>query len=133
MKAVTSKMTRPLPHHAILEACDNSGAKKLKLFGVKTQKTTKKRMETAGIGDYCMASVVEGKPDIRKQVVQVVIVRQKKEFRRPDGTRISFSDNAAVVVKDEMGNPKGTLIKGPIPKEVSVRWPALAKLAKIIV
>ena len=70
---------------------------------------------------------------MRKTVVPAVIVRQKKEYRRPDGTRIKFEDNAAVVLKDDKGNPKGTLIKGPIAKEVVERWPAIAKIAKIVV
>ena len=78
-------------------------------------------------------SVIKGAPGIRKQVVPAVIVRQRKEFRRPDGTRIKFEDNAVVVCKDEKGNPKGTIIKGPIAREVAERWPAIGKLAKIMV
>jgi len=96
-------------------------------------KTRKGRISAAGVGDLVMASVKRGKPEMRKQVVFAVIVRQKKEYRRPDGTRIKFEDNAAVVCKDEKGNPKGTMIKGPIAKEVCERWPAIAKIASIIV
>ncbi|MBT5342362.1 50S ribosomal protein L14, partial [Candidatus Woesearchaeota archaeon] len=59
--------------------------------------------------------------------------RQKKEFRRADGTRVKFEDNAAVVLKDNKGNPKGTIFKGPIAKEAAERWPAVAKVASIIV
>ena len=62
-----------------------------------------------------------------------VIVRQRKEYKRPSGMRIKFEDNAVVVLKDEKGNPKGTLFKGPIAKEAAERWPAIAKLSKIIV
>ena len=62
-----------------------------------------------------------------------LFVRQKKEFRRPDGMRVKFEDNAAVVLKDEKGNPKGTLLKGPIPKEVCGRWPAIAKIASVVI
>mgnify|MGYP001577288294 FL=1 len=76
-----------------------------------------------------MASVVRGKPDIRKKVVYAVIVRQKKEFKRVNGLRVSFEDNAAVLLKDNKGNPKGTAIKGPIAKEVTIRWPAISKIA----
>ena len=61
------------------------------------------------------------------------VVRQKKEYRRPDGTRIKFEDNAAVVLKDEKGNPKGTMLKGAIAKEACDRWPGIAKLASIVV
>ena len=68
-----------------------------------------------------------------KVPIEEIIVRQKKEFRRADGTRIKFEDNAAVVLKDEKGNPKGTIFKGPIAKEVTERWPAVAKVASIVV
>lgn len=133
MKDVKSHTGRPLPHNARLVACDNSGAKILKITAVKGYKGRTGRMEAAGVGDVIFASVVEGKPDMRKQVVQAVIVRQKKEIRRPDGTRVKFEDNAAAVLKDDFGNPKGTMIKGPVAKEVSERWPAVAKLSTMIV
>jgi large subunit ribosomal protein L14 len=133
MKDVKSRVGRPLPHNARLISCDNSGAKILKIITVIGHKTRTGRYEAGGIGDVIVASVVEGKPDMRKQVVRAVIVRQKKEFRRPDGTRVKFEDNAAAVLKDEFGNPKGTMIKGPVAKEVAERWPAVAKIAAIIV
>ena len=96
-------------------------------------KTVKGRVPAAGVGDLLMASVRRGRPDMRKQVVFAVIVRQKKEYRRPDGTRIKFEDNAAVVLKDDKGNPKGTIFKGAIAKEVTERWPGIAKMASIVV
>jgi len=67
------------------------------------------------------------------RVFGAVIVRQKKEYRRVDGTRIKFEDNAAVVLKDDKGNPKGTRFKGAIAKEACERWPGIAKLARIVV
>ena len=70
---------------------------------------------------------------MRKQVVPAIVVRQKKEYRRKDGTRIKFADNAVIILKDEKGNPKGTIFKGPIAKEVADRWPAVAKVASIVV
>jgi large subunit ribosomal protein L14 len=70
---------------------------------------------------------------MRKQTAYAVLVRQRKEFRRPDGTRVKFEDNSAVVLKDDKGNPKGTTIKGPVAKESTVRWPGVAKIANIIV
>ena len=133
MKAVTSRMMRALNHGTWLDACDNSGAKILKIMTVNRHKTVKGRVPQAAVGDLIMASVKSGKPEMRKQTVLAVIVRQKKEWRRKDGVRISFEDNAAVVVKDKEGNPKGTIIKGPIAKEVADRWPLLAKNASMIV
>ncbi|MBI4441157.1 50S ribosomal protein L14 [Candidatus Woesearchaeota archaeon] len=133
MKDIKARITRGLPVGANIEACDNSGAKVIKIFSVFGQKTVKGRIQSAAIGDMVMAAVKKGKPDMRKQVVFAIIVRQKKEFRRRDGMRVGFEDNAAVVLKDEKGNPKGTLIKGPIAKEVAVRWPAVAKIARLMV
>lgn len=133
MKDIKSRITRGLPVGAYVETCDNSGAKVIKLFAVLDMKTVKGRIPSAALADMVMGSVKKGKPDMRKQVVHAIIVRQKKEFRRPDGMRVTFEDNAAVVLKDEKGNPKGTLIKGPIAKEVAIRWPAVAKIARLIV
>ena len=70
---------------------------------------------------------------MRKQVVSAIVVRQKKEFRRANGTRIKFEDNAVVVCKDEKGNPKGTIFKGPIAKEATERWSPISKVASIVV
>ncbi|MEE9525248.1 MAG: 50S ribosomal protein L14 [Candidatus Woesearchaeota archaeon] len=133
MKAVKARVTRGLPTGTLIKTCDNSGAKILKIFGVKCYKGVKGRMPAAGVGDLVVTSVKSGKPDIRKTVVYAVIVRQRKEYRRPDGTRIKFEDNAAVVLKDDKGNPKGTIFKGAIAKEACDRWPAISKLANIVV
>jgi len=133
MKAVNARLTRALPLGSLVESCDNSGAKILKVVSIKGLKTRKGRNPAACIGDMIMASVVKGRPDVRKQVVFAVIVRQKKEYRRLNGKRIKFEDNAAVVLKDDKGNPKGTLFKGAIAKEACERWPGISKLAKVIV
>ena len=133
MQAVKARITRALPVGTQLKTCDNSGAKVLKITSVKRHKTVKGRRSAAGIGDMVTASVKSGKPDMRKQVVFAVIVRQKKEYRRPDGTRIKFADNSAVVLKDDKGNPKGTIFKGAIAKEACERWPGIAKVASVIV
>jgi len=132
MKAISSSITRALPSQAQIITCDNSGAKVLKIIAVKGHKTVKGRMPAAGVGDLIFASVKKGKLEMRKTVVPAVIVRQKKEFRRADGTRVKFEDNAAVVLKDNKGNPKGTIFKGPIAKEAAERWPAVAKVANSI-
>ncbi len=132
MKAFKSKITKGLNSGARIPTCDNSGAKVIRLYGVKRSKTVKGRMPSAGVGDMIMASVKKGNPDMVKQSVMAVIVRQRKEYRRVDGTRIKFEDNAAVIVKDEKGNPKGTIFKGAIAKEACERWPGIAKVARII-
>ena len=133
MEAIKGRITRGIPIGSQVPTCDNSGAKLLRIFSVVGLKTTHRRRPAAGVGDLVMASVKKGKPEMRKQVVHAIIVRQRKEYRRSDGMRIKFSDNAAVVLKDEKGNPKGTIFKGPIAKEACTRWPAVAKVARIII
>ena len=133
MQALKSRVTRALPVYCKIETCDNSGAKLLKIFTVVGAKTVKGRIASAGVGDLIMATIKKGKPELRKTVVFAVIVRQKKEYRRPDGTRIKFEDNAAVVLKDDKGNPKGTIFKGAIAKEACERWPGISKIASIVV
>src|SRR3989344_4918481 len=133
MQAIKARITKAINVGSQVETCDNSGAKVIKVFTVMGSKTVKGRLSAAGVSDLVMASVRRGRPDMRKQVVYAVIVRQKKEYRRADGVRIKFEDNAAVVLKDDKGTPKGTIFKGPIAKEVCERWPSIAKVAKIIV
>ena len=133
MKALKSRITKTIVRGSKLEVCDNSGAKVIKIFTVVGCKTTKGKYPAAGVADLVMASVRRGRPDMRKQVVYAVIVRQKKEYKRSDGIRIKFEDNAAVILKDDKGNPKGTIFKGAIAKEVCERWPAIAKIASIVV
>jgi len=133
MQSHKAVVTRALNVGAYLETCDNSGAKIVKLFSVKGSKTVKGRIAAAGVGDLVQVAVKKGKTDVRKKVMFGVIVRQKKEYRRPDGMRIKFQDNSIVILKDDKGNPKGTIFKGPIAKEACDRWPPIAKIASIIV
>lgn len=133
MKALKARITKGLQLGSYVPTCDNSGAKVVKLVAVKGAKTRKGRIPSAGVGDLVQVAVKKGKPDMRKQVVFAIVVRQRKEYRRMDGMRIKFEDNAVVVLKDEKGNPKGTIFKGPIAKEACERWPAIAKVASIIV
>ena len=133
MKPIKATVTKGLNMGSYLETCDNSGAKLLKIVCVVGAKTVKGRFPAAGVGSLVQAAVKKGKPDMRKQVVFAVIVRQRKEYRRPNGVRIKFEDNAAVVLKDDKGNPKGTIFKGPIAKEACERWPGISKIASIII
>jgi len=133
MQAIKANMTKAINVGSLVETCDNSGAKVVKIFTVIGSRTTKGKLPAAGISDLVMVSVRRGRPDMRKQVFYAVLVRQKKEYRRADGMRINFEDNAVVVLKDDKGNPKGTIFKGAIAKEVCDRWPGIAKIASIVV
>ncbi|MBI2647679.1 uL14 family ribosomal protein [Candidatus Woesearchaeota archaeon] len=133
MQPLKSRITRAIPVGSKIETCDNSGAKIIKIFTVVGLKTVKGRISSCGVADLVMASVIRGRPDMRKQVTFAVMVRQKKEYKRADGARIKFEDNSAVVLKDDKGNPKGTIFKGAIAKEACERWPGIAKIASIVV
>lgn len=132
MQALKAKVTRALPTGARLDVIDNSGAKVVEIIAVIGYKGVRRRQPRAGVGDIVVASVKKGSVEMRKQKVHGIVVRQKKEFRRHDGTRIKFEDNA-IVITSEDGEPKGSDIKGPIAKEAAERWSKLASMASIIV
>lgn len=115
-----------------LEIADNSGAKSAQVIAVIGYKGRRRRLPRASVGDVVVVVVKEGTPDMRHQIFRAVIIRQRKPYRRKDGTWISFEDNAAVII-DEEGNPKGTLIKGPVAREAAKRFPNVAKIASQIV
>ncbi len=133
MKAVSAKVTRALNLGSKVIAADNSGARIVKIVGVKRSGSKKGRQVPAKIADWVKVSVKEGRPDVKGKVFDAVVVRVKKPYRRLTGERICFTDNAVVLLKDEKGNPKGTQIKGPIAREVQERWKEVAKIASIVV
>ncbi len=133
MKAVPAKMTRGLNLGSLVVAADNSGARIVKLVGVKTGKTRRGRQQHVKIGDWVKVSVRQGLLEMKGKVFDAVVIRQKKPYRRNTGERIAFVDNAVALLKDEKGNPKGTQIKGPVSRDVAVRWPQVAKIAQFIV
>ena len=111
----------------ILKIIDNSGAKIVRCFKV----LGGSRRRYAQIGDIVVASVrvAEPRKEIKKKaVVKALIVRQKKAFRRKDGSYIRFDENAAVIVNDKK-EPVGNRIFGPIPREI--REKGFAKVAAL--
>jgi len=111
---------------------DNSGAQILKIIQVHGIKTRLRQHPCACVGDLVSVTVKKGPIDLRRKVLHAVIVRQKKPYRRPDGTWIMFEDTAAVLVTPE-GDIKATEIRGPVAKEAAERWPRIANAASIIV
>ncbi|WP_027365222.1 50S ribosomal protein L14 [Desulfotruncus alcoholivorax] len=100
----------------MLRAADNTGARKL--MCIKVMGGALRRY--ASLGDIIIASVKEATPGgvVKKgDVVKAVVVRTKKEVRRPDGSYIKFDENAAVIIKDD-GTPRGTRIFGPVAREL---------------
>ncbi|MCX6780934.1 MAG: 50S ribosomal protein L14 [Candidatus Magasanikbacteria bacterium] len=106
-----------IQHRSMLMVADNTGAKKLYAFCVLGG--NKKRYAT--IGDLVVCSVKTAEPhgQVKKgDVVTAVIVRQRKETRRADGTYIRFDENAAVIIDKKTKEPKGSRIFGPVAREL---------------
>lgn len=116
---------------SILNVADNSGAKKVAVF--KVLGGSKRRY--AQIGDIVVASVKIAEPRKavkKKDIVRGVIVRQRNNFRRKDGSYVRFDDNAMVLLDGK--EPKGGRIFGPIPREIKERgFDTVASLAQEIV
>ena len=132
MKAISARGTRALNIGSHVVAADNSGARIVKITSVKHGKSKKGRQQYAKISDWVKVSVRQGKPELRGQVFDAVVIRQRMAYRRNTGERICFEDNAVALLKDEKGNPKGTQIKGPVAREVRERWPSVAKIAQFV-
>ncbi|MSS75237.1 50S ribosomal protein L14 [Candidatus Pacearchaeota archaeon] len=111
---------------------DNSGARIARITGVVHGKTKKGRQQYAKVGDWVKISVRAGKPEMKGILFDAVIIRQRMAYRRLTGERVMFEDNAVALLKDEKGNPKGTMIKGPVAREIHERWKEVAKLAPFV-
>ncbi|MBI2172673.1 MAG: 50S ribosomal protein L14 [Candidatus Aenigmarchaeota archaeon] len=132
MKAITSNIVKGIPLGSRLVCADNSGAKELELIAVKGYKGRLRRLPKAGVGDVIICSVKKGKEKIRKTVVYAVVVRQKKEYMRMDGSRVKFEDNAAILVNPKTFEPQGTEIRTVIAKEAVERFSAIGKIASVV-
>jgi large subunit ribosomal protein L14 len=117
---------------SVLNCADNTGARRLKIIQMVGYKGRKRRLPTVGVGDLVIVSCREGTPEMRKQLFNAVVVRQKRLYRRVDGTRVQFEDNAAVILTPE-GTLRGSDIKGPVAREAVDRWARLGNLARMVV
>jgi large subunit ribosomal protein L14 len=132
MKPISAKITKTLQAGSYLNCADNTGATLVQVIAVKGYKGVKSRSPRCGIGDWIVCAVKVGDSKIMHEVVQAIIIRQKKEYRRTNGMRVKFEDNAAVLI-NEKGEPRGTKIKGPIAKEVVERFSVIGKIATTVV
>ncbi len=110
---------------------DDSGAKELMCIRVLGGSMRR----YASIGDIIVASVKHATPGgvVKKgEVVKAVIVRTRKEIRRPDGSYIRFSENAAVIIKDDK-SPRGTRIFGPVARELRDNFMKIISLAPEVI
>jgi large subunit ribosomal protein L23e len=139
-----------LPVGAVINCADNTGAKNLFVISVKGFGSRLNRLPAACVGDmiickwfkqknlfilfqwlFYLATIKKGKPDLLKKVMPAVIIRQRKPFRRKDGTFIYFEDNAGVIVNNK-GELKGSAITGPVAKECADLWPRIAANAQSV-
>lgn len=100
-----------------ITVADNTGARELLVIHV--MGGSKKKY--GFVGDIVVATVKSATPDgsVKKSdVVRAVIVRTTKEYRRTDGSYIRFDDNAAVILADDLTNPRGTRVFGPVAREL---------------
>ena len=114
-----------------MTVADNTGAKMIQCITVLGHKPG----HIASIGDIITASVKTAIPRgtvKKKEVVRAVIVRQRAPFSRPDGSTIKFSENAVVII-DKDGNPRGTRVFGPIPRELREKFMKIISLAPEVV
>lgn len=105
-----------IQEYTILKVADNTGAKKIMCFRV----LGGTRRKYASIGDIIVCSVKDATPNgqLKKgDVTRAVVVRTKKAIRRKDGSYIRFDDNAAVII-DNVNEPSGTRIFGPVAREL---------------
>jgi large subunit ribosomal protein L14 len=116
---------------SIVGVADNTGAKKVGVFKV----LGGSRKRYAQLGDIVVVSVKEAEPRKsvkKKDVLRAVVVRQRKTYRRKDGTYIRFDDNAVVILDGT--EPKGGRIFGPIPREIKEKgYNTIASLADEVV
>eukprot|EP00922_Rhytidocystis_sp_ex-Travisia-forbesii_P000108 GHVS01000175.1.p1 GENE.GHVS01000175.1~~GHVS01000175.1.p1 ORF type:complete len:140 (+),score=12.97 GHVS01000175.1:49-468(+) len=126
------RVTLGLNVGAVINCCDNSGGKNLYIIAVKGTGSCLNRLPAASLGDMVLATVKKGKPDLRKKVMPAIVVRQRKAWRRHEGTFIYFEDNAGVIVNPK-GEMKGSAITGPIGKECAELWPKISAAAPAIV
>jgi len=120
-----------IQEQTILKVADNSGAKTVRCFRVLGG--TRKRY--ARIGDIIVASVQTAEPRKqvkKKEIVRALVVRQKKEIKRKDGSYVRFGENAVVLLEGK--NMRGTRVFGPIPREIKEKgYDNISSLAKELV
>ena len=134
MKAVKANVTRGIQVGTRVKVADNSGAKEIEIVAIRHWRGVRSRISKGGVGSIIIGAVKEGNPDIRHTLVPCVIIRQRKEYRRASGVRVKFEDNAAIVLKDvEKGEPKGTVIKGPVAREVVERFPLVTRISTMVI
>lgn len=114
-----------------LVVADNSGARSVRIFRLYGGSNRR----SSSIGDICLCAVKEAIPNgkVKKgDVVRVIIVRTKKAINRPDGSQISFDDNACVLINED-GTPVGTRVFGPVARELRDKGEGFMKIVSLAI
>ncbi|OLS33070.1 MAG: 50S ribosomal protein L14 [Candidatus Heimdallarchaeota archaeon AB_125] len=125
-------ITKGLMVGSRIKCTDNSGARIVQIIAVKHYRGRLNRIPKASVADMVIVSVKQGTPQRRKLIFSAVVVRQRSPYRRRSGDWIQFEENA-VVLTNEVGDPLGSEIRGPVAKEAAEKWPRIAHQASIIV
>ncbi|KAJ7461774.1 ribosomal protein L14 domain-containing protein [Mycena galericulata] len=125
-------MTLGLPVGAVMNCADNSGAKSLFIIEPYGFGAHLDRLPDAGVRDVVVASLKKGKPELRKKIMPMAVIHQRKAWRRRDGVFLYFEDNAGVIINPK-GEMKGLAITGPVAKECADLWPRIASNAGTVV
>jgi len=131
MKGLGSTVNKGLQIGSSVSCADNSGAKIVHIIGVKGAKSKHAMYPKVGVSDIVTVAVTKGTAAMKKKVLKAAVVRQRQPYRRPNGMRICFEDNAVVII-DDQGLPVGTEIKGAIAREVADRFPKVAAIAPAV-
>lgn len=134
LRPLKARISKGINVSSYINVADNSGGKIAKVINVRGYHGVKDRQPKCGVGDTIYVVIKKGDSSVVHKVFPAVVIRQKQPYRRLNGTRICFEDNACVLVKEtEKYEPVGTIIKGPLPREISFRFPNITKIASKIV
>jgi len=126
------KTTKGITVGTVVNICDNSGAKSLKVISVAGTGAKLNRRATGGVGSIVIGAVKKGKEEVMGKVIKAVVVRQKQSINRKGSPRLKFEDNSAVMI-DDKNAIKATSITGPVAKECLQKFPKIGSIAACVV
>lgn len=133
MKALSSKVPKTLEVGSELVCADNTGARILEVVGIKGGRTSKPGRAKCGVGDHVIVRIKKGEHEMKGEMYDAVVIRQRKEIQRASGMNTMFEDNAAVLIEPTTEMPKGNRIKGVVAKEAVERYQSVGKIASMVV
>ena len=133
MRGIAGRQTRGLPTAARLHVADNTGAKIVQIINILKLGNTIRRYPAGGVGDLAKVSVKKGTPETRRQMFNAVIIRQRRPFRRVDGTWVQFEGQRLRDHQRKGPMCKGRISRGLCPERPLSAGPRIAANAKQII